>query len=99
MLEYREKLNTDITDEDVSNLVGMTFAKKLAYINEKYKLNVQREPFVRDTSAAMMAEMEKSLLLDEHLDMLLRSPKKEQDTHGNRLKQFTPQYRFFPQKA
>ncbi|HLC93303.1 MAG TPA: HAD family phosphatase [archaeon] len=76
MREYLEKLNTDITDEDVSNLVGMTFAKKLAYINEKYKLNVQREPFVRDTSAAMMAEMEKSLLLDEHLDMLLRSLKK-----------------------
>src|SRR3989344_1576461 len=76
MREYLRKLNTNVSDEDISNLVGLTFNKKLDYINSKYGLRVEREPFVRETSAAMMAEMEKSLVLDEHLDVLLAGLKK-----------------------
>ena len=55
MREYLRKLNTNVSDEDISNLVGLTFNKKLDYINSKYGLRVEREPFVRETSAAMMA--------------------------------------------
>ncbi len=71
MREYLKKLNTNITDGDVSELVGLTFSKKLEYINKKYNLKVEREPFVGETSEAMMAEMEKSLILDGHLGVFL----------------------------
>ena len=57
MREYLKKLNTNITDGDVSELVGLTFSKKLEYINKKYNLKGEREPFVSKTSEAMMAEM------------------------------------------
>jgi len=77
MREYLRKLNAGVSDEDIASLVGMTFAKKLEFINAKYGLNVEREHFVKETSEAMMAEMEKSLLLDEHLDILLSALKKD----------------------
>ena len=73
MRSYLKNLNTSISDQDISNLVGMTFAKKLDYINTKYGLRVQREPFVKATSDAMMPEMEKALILDEHLGKLLKA--------------------------
>ncbi len=72
MREYFRKINVHVTDEDISGLVGLTFAKKLEHINKKYGVEIEREPFVSETSGAMMAEMEKSLLIDAHLDALLK---------------------------
>jgi len=72
---YMEKINANVSDEDISNLLGLTFTKKLEFINAKYSLKIEREPFVSLVSNPMMAEMEKSLILDEHLDVLLKDLK------------------------
>ncbi len=77
MVKYFEELGVDLSEEDVSHLVGYTFSKKLGYINEKYGLNVGRKEFVEKTSGQMNAEMHHSIVCAPSLRQLLKQLKGE----------------------
>jgi len=71
MKEHLHNLDRSVSDEDISHLVGMTFDKKLDYINRFYGLSIERDEFVEATSARMRLDMERKLLPDERLNIFL----------------------------
>lgn len=75
MRSYLRERNALVSDEDVSHLIGHTFAKKIEYLKEKYGLQIDRDHFVKITSEAMKAEMVPGLILDPELGKLLRELK------------------------
>jgi beta-phosphoglucomutase len=50
MKKYLHFHSIEITDEDISNLVGFAFTEKVEYINEKYGLKVEVNEFVESVS-------------------------------------------------
>ena len=71
MREFLKKLNKQVSDEHISDLVGLTFSEKLSFINRTYGLNVKLEEFVSATSGAMKIEMASSISLDSSLQKFM----------------------------
>lgn len=71
MRDYLRERHSGIKDDDIADLLGLTFAKKVEKINRRYGLSVNRAHFVETTSGKVLEEMEKSLVLDQGLGRLL----------------------------
>ncbi|MBN2127648.1 MAG: HAD family phosphatase, partial [Candidatus Diapherotrites archaeon] len=50
MKKYLHNHSVDITDEDISLLVGFAFEEKTQYLNEKYGLKIDSKEFVEKVS-------------------------------------------------
>ncbi len=75
MKKYLHNIHTDITDEDISHLVGMRFKQKFDYLDEKYSLGVSLEKFVEDVSSVAREEMKKSITPNKNLENFLNEIK------------------------
>ena len=71
MKEYLKELHTEVTDEDISLLVGHSFHEEFGYLNKKYNLDVSLEKFVEEVSVPARKEMSEELVIDVHLKKLL----------------------------
>ncbi len=70
MKKLLQKYHADISNEDVSNLVGRHFEEELDYINKKYGLNISLYEFVAETINSAKEDFAK-LVLDPCLKNLL----------------------------
>lgn len=65
--------NTTISDEEISQLVGLRLEEKLRHINQKYGLGILVDEFISNTQDLAKEEMYSLLEFDKNLESLLRS--------------------------
>ncbi len=71
MKAYLRARNAEISDGDIAGLVGLTFAKKLEFINSRYGLRIDRKEFADATYGLMVKELGKGMRVDADLGFLL----------------------------
>jgi len=73
-----QNLHKEITDEDISEMVGHSFSDKLDYIKSHYNLDLELNNFVEKISVPARKEIRETMEIDPFLEKLLIELKENQ---------------------